>query len=321
MLASSHDHLEVLVYNDDSSDNTPRILERLDAEHDNLRIVPHVHLPQGWVGKQHACHRLASAARGDHVLFIDADVRLEPDAVARALAFAQSTDSALVSTFPRQIVRTLSELLLVPNIFFVLLSYLPLDRMRTTLEPATSAACGQFVLVRADAYEASGGHAACRDSMHDGIRLPRLVRRAGYRTDLFDGTDLASVRMYRGARETWHGFAKNTYEALGSPVLLVVFSMVHLLAQVAPWALLPFAIAESDQPAAFLAGATVLAHLTHRTALARRFRHPLVLALLHPLAVLALTFNQWHSFALTLTGRRVWRGRSFTPSHATLSAD
>ncbi|MFG0307238.1 MAG: glycosyltransferase family 2 protein [Phycisphaerales bacterium JB040] len=323
VLASTHPNLEVLVYDDDSTDDTPGILARLEREHTNLRRAPHARLPRGWVGKQHACHRLAQHATGEYILFIDADVRLEPDAVGRALAFAKATDSALVSTFPRQIVRSLGELLLVPNIFFILLSYLPLDRMRSTLEPATSAACGQFVLARADAYHASGGHARCRDSMHDGIRLPRLFRRAGFRTDLFDGTSLASVRMYRGPRETWNGFVKNTYEALGSPVLLAVFTVVHLLAQVAPWAILAHGVANADPAAAALAGACVLVHLAHRTTLARRFRHPLLLVPLHPMAILALTANQWHSYALTLTGRRVWRGRPFTParSHAALHAE
>ncbi|MEQ8769774.1 MAG: isopentenyl-diphosphate Delta-isomerase [Phycisphaerales bacterium] len=310
-LASEHGSVEVLVYDDESTDRTPEILTRLAAEDGRVRAVPRVPLPEGWNGKQHACHRMSEAARGSWMLFTDADVRLEPDAVRRALAFAKGTDSDLVSTFPRQIVGSVGELLLVPMMFFVLLSYLPFARMRTSRSPGASAGCGQFLFARAEAYRETGGHAAFKDSMHDGIMMPRAFRRRGFRTDLFDGTRVCSVRMYRGWRETWRGFAKNAFEGLGSVVLLSVISVMHLFGHVIPWVVAPVLIVTRADDAALAWSVTAVgAGAIERVLLAVRFRHSVVLALLHPISIVAMTAVQWWSYVLHVRGERSWRGRT-----------
>jgi isopentenyl-diphosphate delta-isomerase type 1 len=317
LLASGHRAIEILVYDDESTDATPDILARIAAEDARVRVVPTSPLPPGWNGKQHACARMGEDARGEWVLFTDADVRFEADAVGAALAFARASGADLVSTFPRQIVRTPGELLLVPMIFFILLSYLPFGRMRSTNDPGAVAGCGQFVFARTRSYRQVGGHAVCRDSMHDGIKLPRAFRRAGFRTDLFDGTALSSVRMYRGLGESWRGFAKNAYEGLGSVGLLVFLTVFHAATHLAPWVLLP-ALWIGDGPAwpvALCAGAVGCAAV-QRGLLARRFGHPILLAALHPLTIAMMTGVQWHSFAKHTRGTRTWRGRSLNGAGA-----
>ncbi|MEO0716890.1 MAG: glycosyl transferase, partial [Planctomycetota bacterium] len=141
---------------------------------------------------------------------------------------------------------------------------------------------------------------------------PRLVRKAGHKTDLFDGTDLCSVRMYRGLGETWRGFAKNAYEGLGSPIVLVVFTLMHVLGHLVPPAVLIAAAlgAEIDRVPIALAGAAVVLALIERLILARRMRTSVVGALLHPVGVLLMTTIQWHSLYLHVTGKRSWRGRT-----------
>lgn len=330
LLASDWPSLEVLVYDDQSTDATPRILARLAREDARVKLTPTAALPPGWNGKQHACDRMGRSAGGRWLLFTDADVRFEPSAVRRAMSAAVSPPPrgapaaplGLVSTFPRQLTGSLGEALLIPMIFFILMSYLPMGRMRRSLSPGASAGCGQFLLVRRDAYLQAGGHASFKDSMHDGIKLPRAVRRAGFRTDLFDGTDLCSVRMYRGMVATWRGFAKNAFEGLGSVALLVFITALHLLGHVLPWAAAVAMIAitaspldacpiglDTTWPRIFGLGAVGLA-IVQRSLLAARFRQPLVCVVLHPLGVLAMTAVQWHSLYLHLTGRRAWRGRT-----------
>jgi hypothetical protein len=227
----------------------------------------------------------------------------------------------MVSTFPRQITGSLAERLAVPMIFFILFSYLPMPRMRTTRDPAASAACGQFILVSRAAYDKAGGHEAFKNSMHDGVKMPREVRKAGFHTDLFDGTHLLSVRMYRGLAQTWRGFAKNAFEGLGSVGLLVFITVVHLLAHVLPWLVVPWAIAGRLAPdtltaptdlAAVFALSCVAMAVFQRFLLSRRFEQGLTPVLLHPLGVLMMTVIQWHSLYLALTGKRAWRGRVAT---------
>ena len=313
-LANADVPLEVLVYDDQSSDRTPAILAALRGEDARVRAVGTEPLPAGWNGKQWGCERMGQAARGQWLLFTDADVRFTPDCFARALAEAARLDAALLSTVPREETGTLLERLVVPMIHWMLFSWLPMPRMRTTNDPATSAGCGQFLLVRRDAWLAAGGHAAFRDSMHDGIKLPRNVRRAGFHTDLYDGSDTVSCRMYRSAGETWRGFTKNAYEGLGSPVVLVVFTVLEAFGILLPWIWLPVMLAQGT--ASMPLGPTVLAsfaigaQLVQRTLLARRFAQPWECVALHPVTVSLLLAIQWRSWWLHLTKRRAWRGRT-----------
>ena len=313
VLNSGHERLEVLVYDDESTDRTDEILRTLAAEDHRVRAVEAVSLPTGWVGKQHACSRLANASRGDWLLFIDADVRLESDAIGRALAFAHQTRAGLVSTFPRQITGTLGEALIVPMIFYILIGYLPFKSMRRTLSTSASAGCGQFILAERQAYFESGGHAAIRDSMHDGVKLPRLFRKAGHRTDLFDGTTVCRVRMYTGFTQTWRGFTKNAYEGLGSIGLLVFLTLLHLAVHIVPWILFPMLLVTGNAgPALVFAAIVILLQITQRLMLTHRFGHSAALAPLHPFSIVLLTMIQWYSFVLHRSSGRSWKGRTMS---------
>lgn len=315
LLAQHGVSLEVLVYDDDSTDGTGEIVARLSAEDPRIRAVPTVPLPPGWNGKQHGCQRMGEAAHGRWLLFTDADVRFEPDAVALSLAEASRLRATLVSTFPRQITGSFLERLVVPMIHFILLSYLPMGFMRRSMQPSASAGCGQFLLVERSAWKRAGGHASFRDSMHDGIKLPRRIRETGGRTDLFDGTEVVSCRMYRDAASCWRGFAKNAYEGLGSFGTLCVFTLLHVVGHLLPWVVLARAAWSAlagepvDRAATALAAGAISLALVERAALAIRFQQSWLGVALHPLAIALMTAIQWHSFALALRGRREWRGR------------
>lgn len=324
-LASDYPNLRVLVYDDQSTDGTGQIVARLAAEDSRVVAVESRELPEGWVGKQWACWQLGQRSMRDGrdtdwMLFIDADVRLSADCLRRALASAGALGAPLLSTFPRQITGTPGEKLIVPLIHFILLSYLPFLRMRRSNDPAASAACGQFILTRADAYACVGGHSACRDSMHEGVKLPRLYRRAGFHTDLFDGTDVCVCRMYRGWMQTWRGFAKNAYEGLGSIGLLVFCTVLHMIGHVLPalWLAIRGIAAVTDPRTNGWAWGVherwatlaVITALAHRTLLAVRFRQGALTVLAHPVSMLLLTALQWHSFVLSKVGLRAWKGRT-----------
>jgi glycosyltransferase involved in cell wall biosynthesis len=314
-LANADVPLEVLVYDDQSTDRTPAIVAALRGEDARVRAVTTEPLPAGWNGKQWGCERMGQAARGQWLLFTDADVRFTPDCFARALAEAARLDAALLSTIPREETGTFLERLVVPMIHWMLFSWLPMPRMRATNDPATSAGCGQFLLVRRDAWLAAGGHAAFRDSMHDGIKLPRNVRRAGFHTDLYDGSDTVSCRMYRSAGETWRGFTKNAYEGLGSPVVLVVFTVLEAFGILLPWIWLPVMLlvqGTESMPTGptGLASFAIGVQIAQRRLLAKRFSQPWECWVLHPVTIVLLLAIQWRSWWLHLTKRRAWRGRT-----------
>ena len=187
-LASRGVAIEILVMDDGSTDRTAEIVQACASSDSRVRLLAAPSLEPGWTGKIHACHHLSQAARGTHFLFVDADVRLGPDAAAALAGHAQANGCPLVSAVPRQIMGSLGELLTVPTINLMLLGYLPMGLMRRSHNPGLGAACGQDAPCGARAYRRSGGHAAIRHLLHDGIQLARLFRRHGFATDLVPGT-------------------------------------------------------------------------------------------------------------------------------------
>ncbi len=162
-LASSNPNLEVIVLDDHSTDATAAIVRQIAKRDGRLRLEQAPPLPLGWSGKQHACHVLSGLAAHPVLVFVDADVRLAPDAATRLAAALAEAD--LVSCVPRQIMSSIAELLLIPMINALLLGYLPIPLMRTDGRAALGAGCGQLIAVRADAYRRAGGHAAIRHSL------------------------------------------------------------------------------------------------------------------------------------------------------------
>jgi hypothetical protein len=313
--AQTAPQVEVVVLDDGSRDGTAEILARLAAELPRLRVVAGAGLPAGWAGKAWACWQLAARhARHEWLLFVDADVRLTPTAAARALAAARAQNAAFVSAFPRQQTESAGETLLVPLVYLVLLAYLPMALIRRHPMPSLSAACGQFMLVRRAAYLAAGGHQAEPATLHDGLKLARRMKAAGFPVGLFDGGDVATCRMYVGFRATWRGFARNAYEALGSPAALATMVVLNGAFFVLPFVALPVAILTGAGARTIVTwGAATALALGIRAALAIRFGVPAWTVLATPVAVASMIGIQLHSFVRHATGRPVvWRARAYT---------
>lgn len=306
--------VEVLVGDDHSTDETAAIVAKIAAADARLRLVPIPPLPSGWTGKNHACAQLAALAQGDRLLFVDADVTLEPDAAAALAAHSERRGAALVSGVPRQQMGSLGECLTVPIINFLLLGYLPIAMMRMRSSPSLAAACGQLVMVEEEAYRAVGGHGAMRGSLHDGLRLPRLLRESGYRTDLVAAQALATCRMYPGLREAWAGFSKNATEGMASPIALPVWTLLLLGGHVLPWLLLGIALGVGfDSSVVLTALVAGLVSLATRTAITYASAEPLATIPMHPLAILTALAIQWTALIRKLRGGMPapWKGRSY----------
>ena len=313
VLATRDVEFEVIVMDDGSTDGTDAIVLALTETDKRIRLERAPPLPLGWNGKQHACWCLARVARYPILCFIDADVRLWPDCVARMADFLD--DNSLVSGFPQQITETFLEWILLPLIHFILLGFLPISRMRMTTEPRLGAACGQFVMARAHDYFACGGHSGIKLTMHDGLRLPRLFREAGFKTDLADITNLASCRMYTSASEVWSGLAKNAVEGLGAPSLIIPMSALLFLGQILPFLALgslTYAWRNQHHLSFLVTLTTIISAYLPRFLGVLRFRQDWRGAILHPIGIAVLLAIQWYALCRKSLGCKTsWRHRTY----------
>ncbi len=329
VLASRGVELELIVLDDSSLDRTAEIVREY-AENDlRVRLETAPPLPEGWNGKQHACWVLASLATHDVFCFLDADVRLGPEVIYRMVSEISHVESgkrtgkgpdkgqdkpqlAMATGFPAQKTVTFWEQLLLPLIHFVLLSYLPLAGERWTRRSAFAAGCGQFMMVRREPYFATGGHSANPMTMHDGLLLPKVFRRDGFSTMVFDLSRDAVCRMYSSGGEVWSGLAKNATEGMASWGRLPVFTVLLLAGQVLPLPMTIWGFAQNLYFPSRVGLMTLTIGYAVRFFSAWRYRQSWLGAALHPLGILMLLVLQWYAFFRKLFGvKSTWKQRAY----------
>ena len=288
----------IIVLDDGSTDDTRTVVSKT-----GVTVLSGAPLPGGWLGKPYACQQLADAADDAEILvFVDADVVLQPDAVTRAVALLRQATVDLLSPYPRIQANTLGERLVQPLLQWSWLTFLPLRAMERSRNPSLAAAGGQFLVVRAAAYRRAGGHAAVRGEVLEDIALARAVKRSGGRIALADGSRLASCRMYTSWRELVEGYSKSLWASFGSPVIaaLVTLGLIGLY-------VVPLLIGRWLGLAAYLVavlGRIVSARATGGRALPDAFAHPV--------SILLFAWLLIRSYRRRRTTR--WKGRATWPA-------
>ena len=314
LLAQRYPRFEVLVLDDRSEDDTRAILERERARDSRLSVLAGTEPPPGWTGKNWACHQLALAARGDVLVFADADTDFfDPDAVRTVVRALHAHDVDLLSGLPRQVLGTLGETLLVPMFYWAFLSFTPLALGLVWRRPAFARAVGQLMAFRREAYAAIGGHEAVRASVVDDLELARAVARTRRSCRILDATTLVRCRMYRGGREAFAGFGKNLFAAFGYAILPYAFvwgwlAYVHL-EPIVVLAVLAMPHARGDAEPTLLVASIGLALVTWLVTYAR-LQLPLWPALVYPVTIFGFLAVAARSFHDGVRRRATWKGRA-----------
>jgi chlorobactene glucosyltransferase len=279
-------NLEILVLDDNSSDNTASLVERMAATDGRIQLVKGKRLPRGWAGKPFACYQLAKKANGSWLLFVDADTTHASYMLRAVLSLAIERRCAMLSGFPRQLATSLPQKVAVPVLYFIILSWLPLWWLQRSKKPRPSLAIGQFLLFPREEYWRIGGHRAVKSRILEDVWLGVEVNRHGGRHMAVDLSPVVSCRMYQSIGAMWEGFIKWMYSvaALSSLALLglMIAGFIFFLAPFY-WLWEALFVADSSTGWQFLVTLQVVMIIAMRRIADSRFKEPLASALLHPL--------------------------------------
>ncbi|MGY1707056.1 glycosyltransferase [Geodermatophilus sp. SYSU D00697] len=299
--------LRVVVVDDGSTDGTAAVVRSVPDP--RVRLVPAPEPPPDWLGKPHACAVGAAAVGGcdgdtdDVLVFLDADVRLFPDALASAVALLDAAGLDLVSPWPRPVTGTAAERLVQPLGPWLWMTTLPVRLAERSPRPSLAAANGQFLVLRRTAYERAGGHGAVRGEVIEDVALARAVKRTGGRTAPVDGSRLAACRMYEGWSALRAGYDKSLWASVGGSPGASAVAAAGLTAV----AVLPALAALRGSRAGLLGYAAGVAGRAVSAAVTGSRVWPDSLA--HPVSVLLFDALMASSLAARRRGTLAWRGR------------
>jgi len=305
LLAQRYSRLEIIAVDDRSSDATGAILDRLASTDARLRVLHVRELPAGWLGKNHALSVGAAAASGSWLLFSDADVMLAPDALGRAVGQAERAGLDHLAVMPKLV---LPGLLLEAFGLAFLCWGMAVLRPWKARDPRSwrFVGIGAFNLVRAAAYARVGGHAPIRLRPDDDIKLGKLLKRSGARSDFLFGEALVAVEWYPTLRQAIQGLMKNSFSIVEyRPLLMLLGVPFYLVGGLGPLA----ALAAGSWLIRGLATLAILLQLTVLVRGAREAGTPRRVALLYPLMSVLFAWIILRALVLNLSqGGIVWRG-------------
>lgn len=311
--------LRLIIVDDRSADSTAELADRIAARDSRCRVIHNRRLPDGWLGKSHACWLAAADASAEWLLFTDADVRLEPPAVAAAIAHADAHQLDLFSLWPRDASAGFWERLLIPLCGAMIVLWYG----RAAAGPGErryAFANGQFLLIRRAAYQACGGHAAVRTALIEDIPLARAAAAAGFRVGSAPGPDLAAVRMYDSLTGVIRGW-RRIFAGVLTPPQITGCLLSLLVGSLLPCLLTPLLALRVSACGAtpwslawLLSGA---AHLFVLMSVSVRFfslaRCDLRFLLVYPLAVVGVVLILLDALRLQVLGGAVsWRGTAYS---------
>ncbi|WP_316739611.1 glycosyltransferase family 2 protein [Pedobacter aquatilis] len=228
--AQDYQNYEVIVLDDDSDDDTYKLVDTFDSENPKFKVVRGEVLPKGWLGKNYACHQLSKLAAGNYFLFLDADEEIKRGFINSLIFRMENGGLSLLSIFTNQVMKSLGEKLTIPLMHFLLLNLLPLRLVRYSDNPAFSAASGQCMFFQASNYHDFEWHKRVKDKVVEDVEIMKLVKNEGFKTEALLANGLIYCRMYKNLTESINGFSKNLLAGFGSNIIILLIYQLLVIA-------------------------------------------------------------------------------------------
>jgi len=315
LIKQDYENIEILTLDDNSTDRTAAIAGRWAKRDKRVRLIKGKPLEKGWKGKSYACHQLSKEAKGKYLVFTDADTLHFPDSVSSSVAALEANGLDAMSAFPRQIMVTIHERMIIIFINIAVLALLPIYLMRRIKNPSLVIANGQFLLLKRKVYDSIGGHMSTRKEIIEDVAMARQVKKHGYKFMIFDGRRSIHCRMYKGFEGVFRGFSKFIFAAMNYSVMRLIAVIIGVLTFfMMPFFYLPLGLYIFDWPTMvnICLAVQICVVLLIRIVMTFRFRSRLMDIFLQPFSMLYIIIPAVDSVLKAKYGKGIyWKNRYY----------
>ena len=227
LMNQSYINYDVLVLDDNSTDDTKKIIQHLVHEYPfKLKMISGRRLPSEWSGKVYAMYQLVNEAKGEYLLFTDADTVHNQNSISFAVTNLEKHNADMISGYISQKMKTFGEQITVPLMYLLTSFVMPLFLNKITHWNITSIAIGQYILIKKNVLESVGGYQSMKNVISEDVVLARLVKKYGYKTVFIDCKQASSCRMYNNYRESVQGLSKNIFSFMNNKTYILIPAII-----------------------------------------------------------------------------------------------
>lgn len=300
---------EIIVINDRSTDGTQQIIDEMQAQYPYIRTFKIETLPAGWFGKNHGLHVGSQHAKGDYILFTDADVLVHRDILSKTISYMLTNKLAHLTIFERHIRQTLGLKIIMLGSYLTYSLSLKPWRIRFPWSKK-SLGHGAFNLVNAQVYRKCGGHKPIALECLDDLKFGSLIKKNGFRQDTIDGCDYIHRAWYNSLPEMIHGYEKNSFAIYNYRAFPLFVDTIYALL-IFIWPL--FAVFLFSDNIFWLNIANIILTTLIAARAAEQYRLSKWYAFYYPIAILLMLFSAWKScFVITKNDGVIWRGTHYS---------
>ena len=316
ILIQDYENFELLLIDDNSTDNTWNIIQNLAKNNDKILPLKGESLPKDWAGKNWACDQASRKSSGDFLLFIDADTTLSKYAVSSGLKQIEDNKIEFLTLVPKRKFFNFTDYLIWIMVSWFIFSWIPFYIARKTPYSLLAAGFGQFLLFNKEAYNKIGGHDHIKGLVLDDFELARSIKNFGFSSSLMDGTSLVETNGYKTSLESVDGHAKSIFATFRYNILLFLLAFFGLLIlfYVPFLNVFSFLFGLEIQSFYLVLSLSSIGFIFMSILLSSKaFSISIFSSFIYPIAMIVLLFSGYRSFLSSFDGEIKWKGRS-TPS-------
>ena len=317
ILKQNYQNFELIILNDNSTDQTKNIVEKLSMKNSQINLIDGAKLPQGWLGKNWACHQLSKQSKGKYILFIDADTQIDKNTLSDALSVIKQDNIDLLSLVPDRDTILIADNAMKKIISWFIVCWLPMKLALSLNAPFLSATFGQFMLFKKSSFNNIGGFESIKDNPVDDFQLGRNIKRNKLRWTLYDGAKRISTRTYKTNKDFISGYSKNIFPAVGYSISVFVSIFLILLSFVL-FSTIPMILyligMEQNAEFIILSITLLILLILSWTIVTIRFNYSIVTPFSFPILISLILLLAARSFTDNMFYSSTWKDRKYKTS-------